>query len=58
MNETAIIVVVGVVATVLGTLGGAFEAACKPGSAWYRFGVLLASLGVDLTSLSKLGSGK
>jgi hypothetical protein len=49
------IVVVGLVATIAGSAGGLLEVACKPGSVGYRVGVVLASLGVDLSSLSKAG---
>jgi len=49
---------IGIASTVLGTLGGALEKTCTPGSAWYKAGVFLASLGIDLASLSKLGGSQ
>lgn len=42
---------------VLGTVGGILEAKCAKGSAWYKVGAFLASLGTDLASLGKLGGG-
>jgi hypothetical protein len=58
MSSTDVIVIVGTATTVLGTIGGALEKLCAPGSIWYKVGVVFASLGVDLASLSKLGGGK
>ncbi len=45
------------ISTVLGTLGGIVEAKSTQGSGWYKLGALLASLGVDLASLAKIGQG-
>ena len=49
--------IIATVAIVLGTVGGALEKLCSPESFWYRAGVVLASLGTDLTSLGKLSIG-
>jgi hypothetical protein len=51
------LLILATVATVFGTVGGALEKLCSPESFWYRLGVILASLGVDLTSLGKLSIG-
>lgn len=45
---------IGVASTVLGTLGGALEKTAAKDGGWYKLGVVLASLGVDLASLGKL----
>jgi hypothetical protein len=54
MNEN-VLLWVGVGATVLGTVGGALEMSAKKGTALYKLGVILASVGVDLASFRKLG---
>lgn len=46
---------IALAATVLGTVGGFIENKTKPGTGWYRVGAFLASLGVDLTFLLKMG---
>ena len=46
------------IATTAGTVGGVIEHFAAPGSGAFRFGALLASLGVDLASvLTKTGLG-
>ena len=49
----------GVASMVLGSIGGALEQLSTKDSLLYKVGVVLASLGIDVTSLSKLlGGGK
>lgn len=52
-----ILAYIGLGATLAGTIGGFIEGKAKPGTGWYKVGAFLASVGVDLTFLGKLGGG-
>jgi hypothetical protein len=57
MLTPQILLYVGLAATLSGTIGGFIENKAKPGTGWYKLGAVLASIGVDLTFLTKLGGG-